>query len=541
MLIYNFQKEFLGIDESDLRKLGFANLSELRAEAADFADLFVKTPGFIHNFKHVHWIDFIECAESMDSANVIIHANNKNFKCTIDIQIAFLVDAPSQKAYLIHLNNLRELSKAESDQVANDVYERSAPQPASLETAQLQTQKSSHSFDNSSAESVCATQVSDDPYEKEETKEIIDTFDVSVEKTTQIEEKVEKTSKIPIELDVGQEDDFKLDIDMADTEELKAEVQPQEILVSSSSEADDGFDNDYVYDPNVASSELGLPLDLIEEFIGDFIAQAHDFKEQLYTSYEHGDLEKVKVLSHKLKGVAANLRIEDAFEVLATINTSQNYDEIKLNLDRFYRIIAKLSKDETQISEDKVNIESKTDVQQKEEETVKTDDDFAISFKDDDFEEEDNDIMDIPEIEDTEKLSEEDDFLLDTEEDLPLKAEQFLDTDEDIGIKPEKVEQTYDKVAVAGEIGIDEESFNELFADFLTESNLLIKDIDASIEDRNIELWRKNALKLKGMSDNMRVEDFKESLSVLVKTDDIEKAKEAIESIRISLEKISNL
>ena len=28
---------------------------------------------------------------------------------------------------------------------------------------------------------------------------------------------------------------------------------------------------DYVYNPQVASDELGLPVDLIEEFIGDFI------------------------------------------------------------------------------------------------------------------------------------------------------------------------------------------------------------------------------------------------------------------------------
>ena len=61
MLIYNYKKEFLGIDENDLTALGLSNLADLRAEAADFADLFVKTPGFIHNFKHVHWIDYIVC------------------------------------------------------------------------------------------------------------------------------------------------------------------------------------------------------------------------------------------------------------------------------------------------------------------------------------------------------------------------------------------------------------------------------------------------------------------------------------------------
>jgi len=60
MLIYNFQKEFLGIDAKDLQELGYHDLSSLRSEVTDFADLFVKTPGYIHNFQHVHWIDFID-------------------------------------------------------------------------------------------------------------------------------------------------------------------------------------------------------------------------------------------------------------------------------------------------------------------------------------------------------------------------------------------------------------------------------------------------------------------------------------------------
>ena len=63
MLIYNYQKEFVGIDESDLKALGFSDLAQLRSESADFANFFVKTPGFVHNFKHVHWIDFVTCAD----------------------------------------------------------------------------------------------------------------------------------------------------------------------------------------------------------------------------------------------------------------------------------------------------------------------------------------------------------------------------------------------------------------------------------------------------------------------------------------------
>jgi len=42
MVIYNHKKEFVGIEEKDLRVLRLATLAELQNEAADFADLFVR-------------------------------------------------------------------------------------------------------------------------------------------------------------------------------------------------------------------------------------------------------------------------------------------------------------------------------------------------------------------------------------------------------------------------------------------------------------------------------------------------------------------
>jgi len=561
MLIYNFQKEFLGIDDSDLRKMGFQNLSELRAEAADFADLFVKTPGFIHNFKHVHWIDFVECAESDDSANVIIHANNKNFRCTIEIQTAFLVDAPAQKAYLVYLNNLRELSKTESDQVANDVYEKPTPQAATIQTTKLQTQKSLYEFDTST-EDISVTKAVHDPYEEEQTKDPVDVLDTPtpyVEEDSPIELDIQDTQDDTGQTDSFSDDDFKLDIDVEDTDHITA-LEPKPTVITTPVEDNDSdFDNSYVYDPQVASDELGLPLDLIEEFIGDFISQAQEFKDQLYTAHEQGDGDKVKVLSHKLKGVAANLRIEDAFEVLSIINTSSNHDEIKLNLNRLYKIIAKLSNEdtvETQATESVTQTPTAIVQEIPEEED---DDDFSISFKDDDFsDDKDDNVDDIMEVPENDKFDDEELFLdkeismdndsneSDSDElslDLDVKDDETFQIDEPLEIdQTEDIPSTgYDKVAVAQEIGIDLDSFNELFDDFVSESELLTKDINTSIEEKNIELWRKNALKLKGMADNMRINSLKEDLNVLIKADNADTAKEAIDNIQTSLEKISNL
>ncbi|WP_321779167.1 hypothetical protein [Sulfurimonas sp.] len=173
MLIYNYQKEFLGIDELDLKALGFSDFAQLRSESADFADLFVKTPGFVHNFKHVHWIDFVTCAEGSEDSKVIIHVNGKNFRCTLDIKTIFLVDDPSQKAYIINLVNLRVLSHKENEHVADDVLEKPAPRVSTQKAAIFNAPQFSENSQNEKVykpetqtqEVLEEVEVTHDPYE----------------------------------------------------------------------------------------------------------------------------------------------------------------------------------------------------------------------------------------------------------------------------------------------------------------------------------------------------------------------------------------
>ena len=56
------------------------------------------------------------------------------------------------------------------------------------------------------------------------------------------------------------------------------------------------------------------------------------------------------------------IRIEDAFEVLTTINTSTNDDEIKMNLDTLYIIIAQLSGKALESVEEEVPSNDKKEV-----------------------------------------------------------------------------------------------------------------------------------------------------------------------------------
>ncbi|QOP44464.1 Hpt domain-containing protein [Sulfurimonas sediminis] len=485
MLIYNFQKEFLGIDEKNLRTLGYKDLADLRAEVTDFADLFVKTPGYIHNFQHVHWIDYITCAESNEESKVIIHANSKNYKAIITITNAYLVDNPTQKAYIVHLNNLRTLTAQEYDAISGDITQRTIPETVSPQQSQpiLQT---------------------------EETTVIQDEYDT------------------PLHVETKEKEDLDALLDVGDLSIETQEVKKREPLVQESPQKPKST---YVFDPNIASKELGLPLDLIEEFIQDFITQANDFKDELYRSLEEGDTDNVKTLSHKLKGVAANLRIEDAHEVLSIINATSDVDIIKTNLDDFYRIIAKLA------GEEDLGTIKDDEVPQKIEIPELYDDDFVapqeseeiLTFKDDEpeltleFKEEPQ-----PQLETEPEIQEEQEIQEETEQQEESQTQEESEN-----------EKKYSKEKIANEIGLDLESFNELFEDFIKEAHAIIAKINDALATQDYPALKRQALKLKGMSDNMRMHTFTNELETLTHSTDKETLTQTVKEIENILTAIS--
>jgi len=68
-----------------------------------------------------------------------------------------------------------------------------------------------------------------------------------------------------------------------------------------------------------AAEELSLPAELIEEFIHDFIKQAHEETEKMLQAYEKGDLETINKIGHLLKGTSSNLRINPLADTLYEI------------------------------------------------------------------------------------------------------------------------------------------------------------------------------------------------------------------------------
>ena len=537
MLIYNAKKEFIGVDEKDLTTLGFSNLAALHNEVGDFADLFVKTPGFIHNFKHVHWIDFIACADSSEESKVIINVNNKNFRAKVTIDKIFLTDNASKNGYIVHLNNLRELTQHESENVSADVVARPIIHdiPSPEVTTVVEDVLDTPEFEPAA---VAKSEVTHDPYEtplEVNFDDVDDHFD-NEEVVTPAPAEVEIQDQSADMLDVG---DLTLDVD----EELAAE-EPLETVI------EDSYESSYHYDPQVASNELGLPLDLIEEFIQDFIEQAKEFKDGLYTALQNGELDQVKILSHKLKGVAANLRIEDAFEALATINTSDDVNIIEKNLNIFYKIIAKLAGEESahpEVSTTTVSKETQKVNSQPDSEIDELD--VALSEEDDDLysdllDIEDSQVpqkIDIPELADDDFVAEDIELdeidLLNIEDEIAAVDETIeLDEGEDIA---EPVTVNYSRDVSAAEIGIDSQTFNELFEDYISEAGALIKEMRDAVDLSDFDTCRHEALKLQGMSDNMRVTMISDDLSTLMNSTDPVLMKKSIDAIEYVINQIS--
>lgn len=473
MIIYNSNKEFIGIDESDLNELGFKNLADLQSQAADFADLFVKTPGHVHNFKDIHWIDFVLYAKKPQDSKAIIHANNNNFKVNLEVKSIYLVDDPSSKAFSIRLNNIRSLSSDENTGIISELESRISPTP--LVTPIKETLIDDFETDlNDSVDE--AYSVEDEGLDSYETIELID----------------------------ENEDNIQIEQDDTETNE------------------------EFMFDPQTTAEALEMPVALIEEFIEDFIAQAKEFKEPLYNAAAQNDMVEIQSYSHKLKGVAANLRVNDALEILTKINKAKDFTTTKKDIDSFYRIISKLSGEKIEI--EKASIEEEPEKKALEGISISEDDELLEIIEDDDS-------IEIKLDDEDEELIISDDFdILDEAMNEMIQENDLNDEDDDFVL--EVKDEEYNRASAASEIGIDEDSFNELFSDYIDESQNLISSIEEAIDNDNVDAWREAAIKLKGMSDNMRINSFITDLKVLITTKHASDAKNALRNIQTIMFKI---
>lgn len=646
MLLYNQRKEFVGIDENDLNGLGFQNINELQDESSDFADLFVKKPGFIHNFKNFSWIDFILHSES-DESKAVIHAKGKNYSCTLHISPFYFTS--DESGYAVIIKNLRPLKGAEDAQAIKDleasggIVSSPAPQAVNPSRSANPTQDKMEldiSLDDiqmskpeASAPEVQTPSASEPElpsFETSHSQELSEPEPLDIPESLEMDSDLllptENEFGAPIDIDYGASLDIDDDLSMdevpdmdnslimddsaldelllkenvIEVEEAKPEIEETPVkeakpmlgdYVSTGLAGEEHLSDlirsgDYQYDPQIAADELGLPVDLIEEFIGDFIDQAHEFHDDLYASVNANDFDNVQILSHKLKGVAANLRVEDAFDVLSVVNVSKDTEEILPNLNHFYKIIAKLEGKEIveevapapveTVEEPKTAIvdveEEEYDIGIKQPEDgpllidkeVNSDDmydellatDKPIPDDDDIY---GDDLLGSPdtsfepnaEVSNTSTDLDDDlyadllgvpDELDEPETEVPAVIDDDLyddllgapENDTKVAKTSPAIEVTlnFDSQRTANELGIPLDIVKDFVQDFKEQITTHQNDFDTAISSKDIRGVNKTATLLKGMSDNLRLNEISEVLKGLQAEKDIDNTTEALATLQ---------
>ena len=71
--------------------------------------------------------------------------------------------------------------------------------------------------------------------------------------------------------------------------------------------------------------ELTLPVDLVSEFVGDFIVQAKENLPILQEEYNKRDIDGIEKTAHLLKGASSNLRIVHMAETLEKLQLNKEF------------------------------------------------------------------------------------------------------------------------------------------------------------------------------------------------------------------------
>jgi len=120
------------------------------------------------------------------------------------------------------------------------------------------------------------------------------------------------------------------------TEELSIPVQETETIVEESTtkgfgtiSLDDVKPIHFDFQLEEAANDLSLPVELIEEFVHDFIEQAHTETKKMLAAYEEGNLDAIQKIGHLLKGASSNLRINALSDTLYKIQFCEDSSQLE--------------------------------------------------------------------------------------------------------------------------------------------------------------------------------------------------------------------
>lgn len=508
MLIYNGNKEFVGITEDTLRSVGYNNATELLEDSVDFADLFENRPGYLHNFKNFSWLEYI-IHNDQDNPKARIRCNGKVYESSFEIDnYAFITSDGSEPGFSVELTDLVLIGDDDGTQ-ERELFEPEAPQ--ALQMPDLMQNKTI-----SKPEIPEIKESIPEPIPVSETVEPLPMPDLMED--IEITEE-ENLAVSPLDIDLMSETpiddlpDNDLDIPM-----VHEEIEHTEIKTAQTPQIDiEGLElkiaPEYVYDPSIAADELGLPSDLIDEFVGDFIIQAKKFRPDIEEAISSQDFDNIQILSHKLKGVAANLRIENALEVLTVINSEKDINKLEKYLSYLYQIIEQLEgKSDQSIPEIQKDIEPMSEII----ETLKSDNDDDLYTLDpisqSQGEHEDVIPLNMPPFDDA--LMEIEEKSYDPVEVVSEKSDTTTPLDH---IDTSK----FDIHKAAENLDIPMETLKSYVDDFVDQANSLKSALESALTSKNFEEVKQLSTQLKGISEALNMTYASDLLSLLQTTEDI--------------------
>ena len=159
----------------------------------------------------------------------------------------------------------------------------------------------------------------------------------------------EDESQINLELPKDKEKsslDLGLDLNENESQnnlELEKSIKSPQLDISNNQTTTSISEEEIANDLTQASNDLGIDNNTIKEFFKDFKQQLKDEKEIFFEALNNQDYETLHKSSHKLKGVALNLRLNKFAELLKTADElAKNHSDItkiKNILENIYEVI----------------------------------------------------------------------------------------------------------------------------------------------------------------------------------------------------------
>ncbi|BCD67668.1 Hpt domain-containing protein [Nitratiruptor sp. YY09-18] len=248
MILYDAHKKLIAISDQTLEMLGFTSLEEFKKEVYDVAQLFLRKPGYIHEFRSFHWIDYI------------LTNNTVNHRALIQVKDGRVLEI------FVKVNQLNNISQ---------------PFNYYLVTFEL------NAYDECTIDHISQeqTQTTEQPKASQATASQTLATTITI------------TAK---------------------------EVEKPAI--------------DFI------AQELNLGEDIVEDFIKEYINHALEQFDEIQDAVAKKDRQRLYNIIHTLKGVAANLRLKPAFEILAKATKESSLDELLDITKEYYAYMLGLAK-----------------------------------------------------------------------------------------------------------------------------------------------------------------------------------------------------